>query len=65
MDVVKESDIKAHINGVAAEMKEFDFFYYFAFCFLKESYNTYNLSKTIQTTAMPTVEGHRLVSVVQ
>ena len=39
MDVVKESDIKAQINGVAAEMKEFDFFL-FAFCFLKESYNT-------------------------
>ena len=36
VDVVKESDIKARIDVVAAKMKEFDFFY-FAFWLLRES----------------------------
>ena len=59
VDVVKESDIKARINGVAAKMKEFDFL----FCLLLSERilkHTDNLSKTIQATAMPAVEGHRL-----
>ena len=34
VDVVRESDIKARINGVAAKMK---FFFCFVLCFLKES----------------------------
>ena len=31
LDVVRESDIKARINGVAAKMKEFDFVLPYAF----------------------------------
>ena len=59
VDIVKESDIKARINGVAAKMKEFDFL----FCLmLSETIlkHTDNLSKTIRATSMPAVEGCRL-----
>ena len=59
IDVVKESDVKARLNGVAAKMKEFDFL----FCLLLAERilkHTDNLSKTIQATSMPAVEGRRL-----
>ena len=59
MDVVRESDIKARVNGVAAKMKEFDFL----FCLMLSERilkHTDNLSKTIQATSMPAVEGRRL-----
>ena len=59
VDVVRESDIKARINGVAAKMKEFDFL----FCLMLSERilkHTDNLSKTIQATSMPAVEGRRL-----
>ena len=41
MDVVKESDIKAQINGVAAEMKEFDFFFLLFRLLLSENHTTH------------------------
>ena len=59
VDVVKESDIKARINGVAAKMNDFDFL----FCLLLAERilkHTDNLSKTIQATSMSAVEGRRL-----
>lgn len=59
VDIVKESDVKARINGVAAKMKEYDFL----FCHLlaeKISKIMDNLSKTIRSTSMPAVEVCRL-----
>ena len=47
VDVVKESDIKAWINGVAAKMKEFDFFFFLCCLLLAEKIfkHTDNLNK--------------------
>lgn len=59
VDVVKESDIKAQINGVAVKMNDF----HFLFCLLfaeRILKHTDNLSKTIQATSMSAVEGRRL-----
>ena len=57
--MVKQPDVKARINGVAAKMKEFKFFYCLMLAerLLK---HCDNLSKTIQTSSMPAVEAHRL-----
>ena len=59
MDVVRESDINARINGVAAKMKEFESL----FCLMLSErilQHTDSLSKTIQVTSMPAVEGRGL-----
>ena len=58
-EVAKQPDVKARINGVAAQMKEFKFFY----CFMlveRLLKHCNNLSKTIQATSMPAVEARRL-----
>ena len=58
-EVAKQPDVKARINGVAAQMKEFKFFYCLMLAerLLK---HCDNLSKTIQATSMPAVEARRL-----
>ena len=57
--VVRESEVKARINGVAAIMKTFDFLFGFILAerMLK---HTDNLSKTMQTSSMSAVEAHTI-----
>ena len=58
-DVVKQSDVKARIGGVAAKMKKF----HFLFCLMLAERllkHCDNLSKTMQSTAIPAVEARRL-----
>ena len=55
MSVVRESDVKARINGVSSAMKTFDFLFglMLAERILK---HTDNLSRTLQATSMSAVE---------
>lgn len=59
IDVVKQADVKARINGVAAKMKEHKFLFSLMLAerILKHSDN---LSKTLQATAMTAVEAKHL-----
>ena len=59
LQVVKESEVKARINGVMSKMKEFNFLFglMLAERILKHSDN---LSKTIQATVMSAVEASQL-----
>lgn len=55
LEVAKQSELKARINGVPAKMKEFMFF----FCVMLAEQllkDCDNLSKTIQSSSMPAVE---------
>ena len=56
-EVAKQPDVKARINGVAAQMKEFFYCLMLAERLLK---HCDNLSKTIQATSIPAVEAHHL-----
>ncbi len=59
IDIVKLSDVKARINGVAAKMKEFRFL----FCLILAERllkHSDNLSKSMQATYMPAVEAKQL-----
>ena len=59
VDVVKQSDIKARINGVAAKMKEFNFH----FCLMPAEQllkHTDNLSRIMQATSMPAIEAKHI-----
>ena len=57
--VVKDSEVKARIGGVAAKMKEFDFLFglMLAEKILK---HTDNLSKTLQATSMTAIQAYDL-----
>lgn len=58
-DIVKEPDVKARINGVAAKMKEFKFL----FCLMLAERllkHSDNLSRTMQSTSMSAVEAKQL-----
>ena len=59
VDVAKQSELKARINGVAAKMGEFEFL----FCLMLAELllrHCDNLSKAIQTSSMPAIEAHSL-----
>lgn len=59
VDVVKQTEVKARISGVAAKMMEFSFLFSLMLAerLLK---HCDNLSKTMQSTSMPAVEARRL-----
>ncbi len=60
LDVVKDSDMKARIQGVAAQMRKFEFFLEsLGFLILR---HTDNLSKTLQRADMSAAEGQEVVS---
>ena len=59
MSIVRDSEVKARINRVAAVMKSFDFFFglMLAERILKQRDN---LSKTLQHSSMSAVEAHSI-----
>ncbi len=61
LDVVKDSDMKARIQGVAAQMRKFEFFFGVSLGFLILRH-TDNLSKTLQRADMSAAEGQEVVS---
>ncbi len=61
LDVVKDSDMKARIQGVAAQMRKFEFFFGVSLGFLILRH-TDNLSKTLQRADMSAAEGQEVTS---
>jgi len=61
LDVVKDSDMKARIQGVAAQMRKFEFLFGVSLGFLILRH-TDNLSKTLQRADMSAAEGQEVVS---
>ena len=61
LDVVKDTEVKARITGVAAKMKEFDFLFglMLAEKILK---HTDNLSKTLQSTSMTAADSYHVAT---
>ena len=59
IDIVKETEVKARIGGVATKMKEFDFLFglMLAEKILK---HPDNLSKTLQATSMTAIQAYNL-----
>ena len=60
MEVVKNTDMKARIQGVAAQMKMFDFFFGVSLGLLILKH-TDNLSRTLQRGDMSAAEGQEVM----
>lgn len=61
LDIVKETDMKARINGVASQMQKFDFFYGVSLGDLILRHSD-NLSKTLQKSDISAAEGQDVAS---
>ena len=59
LDVIKDSDMKARINGVASQMKGFDFFYGVSLGQLILRHSD-NLSRTLQRADISVAEGQEV-----
>lgn len=61
LQIVKDTDMKARINGVASQMKRFDYFYGVCLGDLILRHSD-NLSKTLQKTNISAAEGQEVTS---
>ncbi len=61
VQIVKDTDMKARINGVASQMKNFDYFYGVHLGDLIHRHSD-NLSKTLQKTDISAAEGQEVAS---
>ena len=63
LDVIKDSDMKARINGVASQMKGFDFFYGVSLGQLILRHSD-NLSRTLQRADISAAEGQEVTRLI-